>query len=43
LRGIAELAENADEAPPRDLSRQFGHQLDFKPRRVSAANDGEVS
>ena len=30
LGGVAQFPENADETPPRDLSGQFGHQLDFR-------------
>ena len=33
LGGVAQFPENADETPPRDLSGQFGHQLDFRPLR----------
>jgi len=39
LGSIAELAENADEASPRDLGGHTGHQLNF--RILAAVNANE--
>jgi len=35
LGGVAQFPEHADEASPRELSGQLGHQLNFRPLAVS--------